>query len=296
MTSLPLVTIGLPCCNAERWLEECVTSVLAQTFSDWELIAVDDGSTDRTPAILRTFDDPRIRVVADGVNLGRCARLNQIAESANGKYLARMDADDVMLPERIEKQVAFLEAHPDVDLLGGGLISIDAQGRPKGWRCLPERINNPRRILKGEALFHPTVMATTQWFRTHPYIEGYIYSDDFALWTKYAETLTIANLREPLIKYREHELFTYDKYRGRSRETLRALHELGSRWLAPRQLRTLVFRRRLKDTVYWLFHATGLWGQAYRLSRRKRLRLAANPARSKRIVQTKHKETRHGKE
>lgn len=271
----PAVTVGLPCYNAAETVAETVESILKQTFSDWELIAVDDGSADGTLTILRSFGDPRIRIVADGVNRGRCARLNQIAESAKGRYLARMDADDIMLPERLAKQVAFLEAHPAVDLLGGGLISIDAAGRARGMQLAPPRVSDARRILMGEVLYHPTVMARTQWFRTHPYLEGYVYSDDFALWAKHAGELRIANLQEPLIKYREHELFTYDKYRGRSRETLRALRTFGPRWVSPAKLRTLVLRRRLKDAVYWLFHATGLWGQAYRLSRRKRLRLVS---------------------
>jgi glycosyltransferase involved in cell wall biosynthesis len=263
----PKVSIGLPCYNAEATVAESVESIREQTLADWELIAIDDGSTDGTRAVLASFDDPRIRLLSDGTNRGRCARLNQIAETARGRYLARMDADDIMLPERLEKQAGFLQAHPDIDLLGGGLVSIDASGTARGMQLAPGFVDDPWRIFRGEVLYHPTVMARTEWFRNHPYIEGYVYSDDFALWAKYAGELTIANLQEPLIKYREHELFTYAKYRGRSRETLRALHEFGPRWLTAGQLRALVLRRHLKDWVYRLLKYAGLWRHTYRLSR-----------------------------
>lgn len=264
----PHVTIGLPCYNAAPFLAEALRSILAQTFTDWELIAVDDGSTDDTAAILAAVDDSRVRVLSDGANRGRCARLNQIAESATGEFLARMDADDVMFPERLARQVAFLRAHPEVDLLGAGLVSIDTHGAVRGAQCAPAAVVGARRILAGEVLYHPTVLGRTAWFRTHPYMPEYRYSDDFALWARHAGELRIANLPEPLLFYREHELFTYAKYRARSHETLDALRRFGPAVVAPATLRTLVLRRRLKDALYALLHRAGLWHHAHRLSRR----------------------------
>ena len=111
------VTIGIPFLNARRYLEDAVRSVFAQTHGDWELLLIDDGSTDGSIAVVRHLDDPRVRVLGDGSNRGLCARLNQIASLAQGTYLARMDADDLMHPERIERQLKFLRANPNVDLI-----------------------------------------------------------------------------------------------------------------------------------------------------------------------------------
>jgi len=111
------VTIGIPFLNARRSLAAAVRSVFAQTHSDWELLLVDDGSSDGSIDVVRRLDDPRVRLVRDGSHRGLCARLNQIAATARGTYLARMDADDVMHPERIERQLALLGADPGVDLV-----------------------------------------------------------------------------------------------------------------------------------------------------------------------------------
>ncbi len=261
----PVVSLSLPCFNAEKTLIDTLRSILAQTFDDWELLAIDDGSTDGTLAILQSIDDPRVRVLSDGTNKGRGVRLNESAQEAKGKYFARMDADDLMFPERLAKQVEFLDAHPDVDLLGAGLVSTDPERMLKGVRFAPERVTSPLQILKGEVLYHPTVTGRTEWFRTHPYLPEYVYSDDFALWTKAAGDVTIANLREPLLFYLEHEAFTYDKFRGRVRETRRAIRNHGPAAVGGLQTKALLLRWMVKDSVYRVFQWTGLWRHALRL-------------------------------
>src|SRR5688572_8039312 len=114
MTDRPCVTVGIPFLNGKRTLVDAVRSVFAQTFTDWELILMDDGSTDGSADLVRGIDDPRVRLVSDGVNRGLCDRLNQIASLAQGRYLARMDADDLMHAQRLERQVAYLNRHADV--------------------------------------------------------------------------------------------------------------------------------------------------------------------------------------
>ncbi len=264
MTS-PLVTIALPCYNAEKTLENTVRSILCQTYEAWELLALDDGSTDRTVEILQGFKDDRINVITDNINKGRCFRLNQAAGLAKGIYYARMDSDDLMFPERLEKQVAFLEAHTDIDLLGSGIVSIDENLNPLGVRYAPQRVDSMFQIFKGEVLYHPTIMGRTEWFRNHPYIKGYVHSDDFASWTKYARDLTIANLQEPLLFYREHGLFTYDKYQGRCRETRKAIAEFGPDTIGWPGTAMLLGRRWLKDVAYSLFQYAGLWNHTLKV-------------------------------
>ncbi len=261
------VTIGLPCYNAAETVALAIRSILSQSFQDWELLAVDDGSTDGTLAVLREFRDPRIRVLADGRNQGRWARLNQIAAAATGEYLARMDADDLMFPERLARQVAFLAAHPEVDLVGGGVVSIDARHRVRGVRLAPARPRGARRILAGEVLYHPTVLGRTAWFRANPY-EDYSYSDDFALWSKAAANLAVANLREPVLFYREHELFTFEKFQGRVRDMRRALRCYGPPAVGRAATAALMLRRELKNSVYFMLYYLGLWKLTSRLSNR----------------------------
>ena len=121
------VTIAIPVYNGESYLRDAIQSVVNQTFQDWELYLVNDGSTDGSLAIMQEYAlrDIRIKVIDDGQNKGLVTRLNQSIEIAVGKYYARMDADDIMYITRIEEQVKFLESHPDVDVLGTSIMIID---------------------------------------------------------------------------------------------------------------------------------------------------------------------------
>ena len=110
----PAVTIGLPFLDCAGTLRETLQSIFAQTHTDWELLLVDDGSRDGSLEIAQAVDDARVRVVSDGSNRGLVHRLNQIADLARARHLCRMDADDLMHPRRVEAQLGFLEAHPDV--------------------------------------------------------------------------------------------------------------------------------------------------------------------------------------
>ena len=113
-SSQPVISVILPVYNAERFLREAIDSVLKQTFVDFEFIILNDGSTDKTEDIILSYKDPRIRYVKNEKNLKLIKTLNKGVDMARGKYIARMDADDISLPERFEKEVAYLEAHPDV--------------------------------------------------------------------------------------------------------------------------------------------------------------------------------------
>ena len=128
------ITIGIPFYNAELYLADAIRSIFAQTYQDWELILVDDGSTDRSLEIARSVKDRRVRVISDGRNRRLPSRLNQIAAEARYDLVGRMDADDLISPTRFEKQVAFLSNHPEVDLVTTGICSISNGERPVGVR------------------------------------------------------------------------------------------------------------------------------------------------------------------
>ncbi|HWN13623.1 MAG TPA: glycosyltransferase family A protein, partial [Candidatus Dormibacteraeota bacterium] len=140
------VTIGIPFRNARRSLATAVRSVFAQTHHDWELLLIDDGSTDGSIEVVRRLDDPRVRLLGDASHRGLCTRLNQIAAMARGTYLARMDADDVMHPERVERQLALLQTDPSVDLVDTATFTMDDDLTPRGVRgdrpldCRPESV------------------------------------------------------------------------------------------------------------------------------------------------------------
>ncbi len=264
----PLISIALPCYNAEETLMSTLYSILRQNYSNWELLAMDDGSTDGTVELLHSFDDTRIRVITDGMHKGRSYRLNQASRLAKGEYYARMDADDIMFPRRLERQIDFLQRHKEVDLLGTGLVSIGKNQDIQGCRFTPKRVNTPSRILQGEVLYHPTVMGLTSWFLEHPYDEECSYSEDFALWVKSAENLSIANLQEPLLFYREKGFFTYEKYRGRRRETRKAIQSYGPRSVGQIKTQQLLLRRLAKDFIYALFYHIGKWDKVLVLPNR----------------------------
>ena len=146
----PTVSIGLPCFNAEQTIVPTLQSTFAQASDDRELIAVDDGSTDRTPEILRSVNDPRVRVIADAENRRLAARLNQIADEANGEFLARMDADNLMFSGRLGRQLDYLQQNPDCDLLGTAIVTVNDYCEPVGALCPPISVGSAYAVFPGD--------------------------------------------------------------------------------------------------------------------------------------------------
>jgi glycosyltransferase involved in cell wall biosynthesis len=214
----PAVSVLLPVYNAQRYLAEAVESVLAQTFADLELIVVDDGSTDRSGRILRRFEarDPRVRLVSRA-NRGLVASLNEMIGLARGEFLARMDADDVALPRRLEVQVAYLRDHPDVVAVGGAVHLIDEAGRLLG-ESNPEMDHDEiqEAALMGRcALKHPSVtMRREAVLAIGGYLEEMEQGEDLDLWLRLGEIGRMASLPDVVLKYRQHEQSRCGKHRS----------------------------------------------------------------------------------
>lgn len=207
MGDTPLVSIGMPVYNGAKTIRQAVASIQAQYWPDWELIIVDDGSTDETRSILRTFADPRIRVFSDGKNLGIADRLNQAVRLSRGVYFARMDADDISFPHRLSRQVAFLKNYPRVDLVGSSVMVFKNGNVPVGVRMVPA--SHDRICIspdQGFKLMHPTWMGRLAWFRDRPYNRQALLCEDQDLLLRHYETSRFANIREPLLGYREDRL------------------------------------------------------------------------------------------
>ena len=203
------ITIGLPVYNAEKYIKECIISILNQSFSDFELLVVDDGSTDRSISLVKEFKDDRIKLIVDGKNLGLPARLNQIAQLCETEYLARMDADDIMHQDRIAQQLHILEKNPDIDVLGSNCYTIDATNQITGTR---HKYHGEDTLRNAVGFVHPSIVAKTTWFLNNPYNVKIRRSQDAELWARTRDTSVFKVFTKPLLFYREFGGTYYKKY------------------------------------------------------------------------------------
>lgn len=206
-----LITIAIPFFNAEKFLEEAIDSVIWQTYQNWKLLLIDDGSTDRSLEIAKAYaaKDERIHVFSDGANKNLGYRLNQIPHLVTTEYLARMDADDIMHPQRIEQQIQTLQNHPSIDVLGTNAYTIDEKGAVVGIRYAT---TGDQKLVQVEAFIHPTIVAKTSWFRMHPYDVEAVRVEDAELWYRTKNTSNFMMLLQPLFFYREFGGEYYKKY------------------------------------------------------------------------------------
>jgi glycosyltransferase involved in cell wall biosynthesis len=186
-------------------------------MQNWELWIIDDGSTDNTSAVARSFADPRIHVVSEGVNLGLPQRLNQAVSLARGQYFARMDGDDVAYPERLAVQMAYLENHPRVDLVCSRVLIFDRDGRIIG--TYPFREDHEgicRRPQAGFYFPHPTWMGRLRWFLSHPYDPANSRSEDQSLLLSTYRNSRFACIPKILLGYRQPRLVLTRILKGRA--------------------------------------------------------------------------------
>jgi glycosyltransferase involved in cell wall biosynthesis len=212
----PLISVGVAVLNCETTLELAIRSILRQTHDEWELLLMDDGSTDRTVEIGRSFTDPRIRFFADGTHKGLSDRLNEAIRRSNGKYFARMDGDDVAYPERFERQIRYLHQHPEIDLLGAGILVFRGSGVALGTRTIRQTHEEICRTpWAGFYLPHPTWMGKTDWFRQILYRSQAVRMEDQDLLLRTHRTSRFASLPEILVGYREDQFSLRKALRGR---------------------------------------------------------------------------------
>ena len=226
-----LVTVLMPVYNSARYLREAISSMLAQTFGDFELLIMDNASTDESPDIVRSYSDPRIRLVVNERNIGLAASLNRGIRLARGTYIARMDADDVARPDRLKHQIVFMQSHPDVGLCGGDMVKLQNGRRyriryPRGHEAI--RVTT----LFHAAFSHPAVMMRRQVLIDHHlfYREDIKSLEDFELWSRLVEKVRTENLPVVLLDYRCHAAQMSGDY---SREIRAIMFEVFRRSLTP---------------------------------------------------------------
>lgn len=200
----PLISVVMSVHNGEKHLGQAIRSILNQSFLNYEFIIIDDASTDSTPDILRSYNDPRISVLRNHSNLGLTKSLNIGIGAARGKYIARMDADDLSIPDRFEHQVALLEAHLSLAVIGSSYYIIDEEGKTTGIMDVPSL---PREIESGlptgNRFGHGSVMMRKSCLEeVGGYNEQYIYAQDYDLFLRLAERYDLANIPRPLYAWR----------------------------------------------------------------------------------------------
>jgi glycosyltransferase involved in cell wall biosynthesis len=233
MLTAPLVSVIIPCFNAELYIDDCLQSIVNQSYNNLEIIVLDDGSTDESLTIIQQWvnRDARIKIVKNDQNLKLIKTLNKGLDLCNGKYIARMDADDIALPFRIGHQVNLLESHPQVGITGTFMEMFDEKGN-KSKAILP--LSNERikaYILTASPFFHPTVLIRKDVLDKYnlKYEENYYRAEDHALWINLLEHCEGMNSHEILLKYRvldTSETRLADNNRVERRNILQKIHQL----------------------------------------------------------------------
>jgi hypothetical protein len=208
MSQSPLISVLMPVFNAERYVAKAIASILEQTLGDFEFLIVNDGSTDRSLSILEKYaiSDKRIRLISRP-NTGYVVALNEMLQLAEGEFIARMDADDIALPERFRRQVEFLRQHPEVVCVGGCHDLIDHKGRLLTHLVLPLHDRDiQREALAGHgSICHPCAMIRrSALLQVGGYDETLMPAEDLDLWLKLGELGQLANLSDAILQYRLH--------------------------------------------------------------------------------------------
>lgn len=207
-TRRPLVSIGLSVRNGAPFIEDAIRSIRCQTYPRWELLVFDDGSTDGTAELIRRFRDPRIRLFTDSRSAGLPARLNALIDEARGDLFARMDGDDIAYPDRLEKQVRFLQDHPEVDVVATRLLVFRSDGMVDGeerWRG-GRHEDIVRSPWNGFHFNHATWCGRLAWFRRFRYRPDAVRTEDDDLMLRAYRHSRFAMLPEILYGYRIDEL------------------------------------------------------------------------------------------
>jgi glycosyltransferase involved in cell wall biosynthesis len=207
--ALPLVSVSMPVFNSEKYISEAIESILAQTYTNFELIIVDDGSSDRTREIIDQFTDKRIIKVYSDQNRGLITTRNLIAGMAKGKYLALLDADDRAFPERLALQVDFLESN-HADLCGADHFTLNqVTGERKSSKQRHSNSDIQALLSVCSPVCNPAMMGKLEIFKQFPYKASYMHAEDYCLWTEIALAgYRFANIKKKLITYRLHSTQT----------------------------------------------------------------------------------------
>lgn len=202
----PKISVVMPVYNGARYIRESIDSILNQTFTDFELIIINDGSTDNSEEITLSYQDPRIVYLKNEINSKICVTLNRGLDAARGEYIARLDCDDIAMPNRLEHQKQYLDKHPEIGIVGSDIITF-GEGREDQYFDFVHDPDGCRAGLLFNTCFaHPAVMMRTSIIREHNlhYREEYKGIEDLEMWWRMSQFAEMTNIPEALIRYRKH--------------------------------------------------------------------------------------------
>jgi glycosyltransferase involved in cell wall biosynthesis len=205
MKTHPKVSVLLPVFNAQNFVKEAIDSILQQTFSDFELIIINDGSTDNSSKIISEFHDDRIIVINHEENKGLIFSLNEGLDLSLGEYIVRMDADDFSLPERLSIQVDFMDINKDIVVSGGQMIDYENKIQLSNNPIVSDEVKAA--LLFSCVISHPTVIIRSAIFKKEKfyYDKSYIHSEDYELWSRVIKNYKVSNVSNVILKYRIHQ-------------------------------------------------------------------------------------------
>lgn len=255
----PLISIVIPFYNNETTLLDAIKSVFAQSYQNWELILLNDGSVDTSLKIAKSINDQRVRVVSDGINKGLVFRLNQAPTIAKGSYIARMDADDLMHPERISKQMDIFLSDDLVDLVDTGTYSISEKGEPEGKRGMGPIKNNPKDILGKAMLLHASVVGKKEWYLKNKYNANYVRGEDCELWIRTYKFSKFERVQEALYIVREGKINIANYIRA-IKTVRKIIYTYGGSILSKNELKREIIKTYFKAFIYRFFGILNLQG------------------------------------
>jgi glycosyltransferase involved in cell wall biosynthesis len=220
--------------NGEKYLKEAVDSILSQTFEDFEFIIVNDASTDATFEILSQLEDPRIEIINNMENKGLTYNLNVMLSMCRGKYIARMDADDIALPHRFQVQYDYMESHPETGVCGSWIETFfEKTGKKQTVRYATDDTGIRAFAFFQAPFCHPTVMMRKEVLESNQlqYPIQYRLGQDYALWVELLKLTKGANLPEVLLRFRRHEENVSNKNKGKEYKTVEMLTSIQQRYL-----------------------------------------------------------------
>ena len=217
---MPKISVVMPVYNGEKYLSEAIDSILNQTFTDFEFIIINDCSTDGTEGIIKSYNDSRIVYIKNGKNMGVANSLNKGLDMATGEYIARMDADDISMPQRFEKQVKFKDKHLNIAVCGCRVEMFGALSN-KNVCTIVGSENMKVNMLFASCLAHPTVIMKRSIFECEHfrYDVNYEGAEDYELWTRVIFKYDMDNIDEMLLKYRIHSNQVTQRYTAKDKQT-----------------------------------------------------------------------------
>jgi glycosyltransferase involved in cell wall biosynthesis len=242
-----LITVIMPVYNAERYLNAAINSILTQTFKNFEFLIINDGSNDRSEEIIKSYPDSRIDYIKNEQNRGIVETLNIGLQRSKGKYIVRMDADDISFPDRLKTQLDFMQSHPQCRLCGTRAIAINEKGDTL-YKIRRPTLDNEVKVqhLFRNSFIHPSVIIDAEIAKRLKYSPNYEHAEDYYLFSQIAKDHQVANLENNLIYYRVHpENITSKKQHEMNKSEMKTISFLLSS----------LFEEKVSDEVVSLHHS-----------------------------------------